>query len=298
MAQLDQRVSIRCRLTYLDEQETDRYIHHRMNVAGARGQVRFDAKAISEIHRASNGVPRLINLVTDRALLAAYTEQSRDIGAPHVKKAVQALRGEEPEIARASSTPPAAVVPSRPPRWRLALLGALVLILAVVGAAAWWPRPTPEEQAEALYWRGMVPRSSEDGEKALRDLVTDVKYQASPRIPGALLGLAEFARARGDRAAALQLYQQVIDHFPADSAKPRAVVYSAMVHLDSGDTVSACKSVAATDTATLGDRFLIQRIEHIASVCPQPDVAATPDSTRHDSRPPTALTGNKDGARP
>src|SRR3954464_10421025 len=72
MAQLDQRVSIRCRLTFLDEQETDRYIHHRMNVAGARGQVRFDTKAISEIHRSSNGVPRLINLVTDRALLAAY----------------------------------------------------------------------------------------------------------------------------------------------------------------------------------------------------------------------------------
>jgi type II secretory pathway predicted ATPase ExeA len=40
MAQLDQRVSIRCRLTDLNEQETDRYIHHRMNVAGARGAVR------------------------------------------------------------------------------------------------------------------------------------------------------------------------------------------------------------------------------------------------------------------
>src|SRR5436305_1013538 len=49
MAQLDQRVSIRCRLTDLDQQETDRYIHHRMNVAGARGQVRFHKKAIREI---------------------------------------------------------------------------------------------------------------------------------------------------------------------------------------------------------------------------------------------------------
>src|SRR3954469_14502679 len=128
MAQLDQRVSIRCRLTFLDEQETDRYIHHRMNVAGARGQVRFDSKAISEIHHSSNGVPRLINLVTDRALLAAYTEQSRDIAASHVKKGVQALRGEEPEIGRAASAAPAAVIPSRTPRWRFALLGALVLI--------------------------------------------------------------------------------------------------------------------------------------------------------------------------
>src|SRR3954470_21986366 len=173
MAQLDQRVSICCRLAFLYERETDRYIHHRMNVAGARGQVRFDAKAISEIHHSSNGVPRLINLVTDRALLAAYTEQSRDIAAAHVKKGVQALRGEEPEIGRAASAAPAAVLPARRPPWRLALLGALVLVLAVVGAAAWWPRPTPEELAEALYWRGAVPRSTDDGEKAFRELVTN-----------------------------------------------------------------------------------------------------------------------------
>src|SRR3954470_11510132 len=89
MAQPDQRVSIRCRLTDLDGQETDRYVHHRMNVAGARGQVRFERKAIDEIYRASTGVPRLINLVTDRSLLAAYTEHSRDISVGHVKRAVQ-----------------------------------------------------------------------------------------------------------------------------------------------------------------------------------------------------------------
>src|SRR3954471_7046329 len=48
MAQLDQRVSVRCVLAHLSRDETDRYIHHRMNVAGARGQVRFEPKAIAE----------------------------------------------------------------------------------------------------------------------------------------------------------------------------------------------------------------------------------------------------------
>src|SRR4051812_21677309 len=201
-----------------------------------------------------------------------------------------ALRGEEPDIGHTASVTPTAMAPSGTrPRWRLALLGSLVVILAVVGAAAWWPRPTAQERAEALYWRGAVPRSTEDGEKAFRELVTNEEYQGSARIPGALLGLAEFARARGNRAEALQLYQQLIQHFPADSAKPRALVYSAMVQLDTGDTVSACKSVAAADTATLGDRYLIQRIEQVASACPQPEVAAAPgDTVRRDPRPPAA----------
>src|SRR3954466_8265894 len=98
MAQLDQRVSIRCTLTDLDEQETDRYIHHRLNVAGARGQIRFTPKAVNEIYRASHGVPRLINLICDRALLAGYAAQVRDIDPVHVRKAVAALRGEDSEV--------------------------------------------------------------------------------------------------------------------------------------------------------------------------------------------------------
>ena len=273
MAQLDQRVSIRCRLTDLDEQETDRYIHHRMNVAGDRGQVRFDPKAISEIHRASTGVPRLINLVTDRSLLAAYTEQSRDVLAGHVKKAVLALRGEEPEIGRGSQQAPAAMAPRRASRWRIALVAALVLVMAGVGAAAaFWPRQTPEQQAEALYWRGAMPRTSEDGENAFRELVA--KFPTSPRVPVALLGLAQYQAARGDRGGALQLYQQLIDRFPGDSARPRAIVLAAMVQLDSGDTVSACRSVASTDSLAVADRYLMTKMEQIAALCPQPAPAA------------------------
>src|SRR5262249_29878986 len=103
MSQLDQRVSIRCTLMDLDEEETDRYIHHRLNVAGARGQVQFSPRAVKEVYRASHGVPRLINLICDRALLAGYAAQTRDIQPPHVKKAVSALRGEDDEV-RANTT--------------------------------------------------------------------------------------------------------------------------------------------------------------------------------------------------
>ena len=276
MAQLDQRVSIRCRLTDLDEQETDRYIHHRMNVAGARGQVRFDAKAIAEIYRASSGVPRLINLVSDRALLAAYTEQSRDITTNHVRKAVQALRGEEPEIARAAKTQaPVAMAPKRRSWVGPAILTALVLALVTVAASAVWPRKSPAEQAEALYWRGSMPASNEDGERAFRELVS--KFPASPRIPQALIGLAQAELSRGNRAGALALYRQVIDQFPTDSMRPRALVLAAVVQLDSGDTVSACRFLASTDSATVGDRFLVTKMEQVGAACPHVDaVVGTP----------------------
>jgi general secretion pathway protein A len=266
MAQLDQRVSIRCRLSYLSDQETDRYIHHRMNVAGARGQVRFEPKAIAEIHRASTGVPRLINLVTDRSLLAAYTEQSRDVTAAHVRKGVQALRGEEPEIARAGEKPAPAMARRPADRGRIAVLAVLVLVLAAVLGASFWPRVTPEQQAEALYSRGAMPSSAQDGESALRELVE--KFPDSPRIPVALLGLAQYQVSHGDRSGALQIYKQVIDRYPNDSARARAFVLSAIVQLDSGDTVAACRSLASTDSLAVADRFLVSKMEQIGALCP------------------------------
>jgi type II secretory pathway predicted ATPase ExeA len=287
MAQLDQRVSIRCRLSFLSDQETDRYIHHRLNVAGARGQIRFQPKAIAEIYRASNGVPRLINLVTDRALLAAYTDQSREITAAHVKKGVQALRGEEPEIESAVSRPATSRRPDQ--KWRVALLAFLVLVLAGVGATTLWPRETPEQKAEALYWRGAMPRSTADGESAFRELVE--KYPESPRIPVALLALAQYQAAHGDRGGALQIYRQVIDRFPNDSSRGRAFILSAIMQLDSGDTVSACRSVASTDSAAVADRFLVSKMEQIAALCPPassvaPGVASVDTVQR--SAPPRA----------
>jgi general secretion pathway protein A len=286
MAQLDQRVSIRCRLTHLDQEETDRYIHHRMNVAGARGQVRFDPKAVTEIFEAAAGVPRLINLVTDRALLAAYTEQSRDVTSAHVRKGVQALQGEEPEIRRASAKVPPAMAPRSRSRWKAAVLVALTMVLAAIGISAFWPGETAAEQAEALYWRGAMPRSSADGETAFRELVQ--RFPDSPRIPVALLGLAQYQAARGDRAGALQIYRQVIDRFPTDSARPRAFVLSAIVQLDSGDTVSACRSVASTDSLAVADRFLVSKLERIAALCSPAAGAAVADTALQVVAPPGA----------
>src|SRR5260370_23905887 len=73
LRQLDQRVSIRYELKPLDADAVAAYVAHRLNVAGGSAAVTFTAKAYERVHRLSAGVPRLINLVCDRALVAGYS---------------------------------------------------------------------------------------------------------------------------------------------------------------------------------------------------------------------------------
>ena len=74
MRQLDQRVSIRYQLRPLSRDEVAAYVSHRLTVAGGSASVTFQPKALDMVHRRTQGIPRLINLVCDRSLLAAYSE--------------------------------------------------------------------------------------------------------------------------------------------------------------------------------------------------------------------------------
>lgn len=73
LRQLDQRVTARYHLRQLSRKETYRYIQHRLDVASNGSNVRFEPSAMRAIYRFSQGVPRLINVVCDRALLGAFT---------------------------------------------------------------------------------------------------------------------------------------------------------------------------------------------------------------------------------
>ena len=83
MKQLAQRVIARYHLGPLNEAETEQYIRHRLAVAGRRGTVPIRREARARIHRLSGGIPRRINLLCDRALLAAYGD-----GKPRVDAAL------------------------------------------------------------------------------------------------------------------------------------------------------------------------------------------------------------------
>jgi len=91
LRQLDQRVSIRYQLDALDGEGVAYYSAHRLTVAGGSGAVRFSTRAVEKIHRLSSGIPRLINLICDRALLAGFAERSNRISVAMVDAAADSL---------------------------------------------------------------------------------------------------------------------------------------------------------------------------------------------------------------
>ena len=91
LRQLDQRVSIRYELKPLTREETSAYIAHRLTIAGGSASVSFGPKAIDLVHKYTTGIPRLINLVCDRALLGGYSARSNRIEPEMVKAAADGL---------------------------------------------------------------------------------------------------------------------------------------------------------------------------------------------------------------
>lgn len=95
LRQLNQRVSVRFETKTLSRTDTELYIRHRLAVAGASSRLRFSAGAFRAVWKYSRGYPRLINLICDRALLAAYQARTLLITRNLVRRAAMNLKGEE-----------------------------------------------------------------------------------------------------------------------------------------------------------------------------------------------------------
>jgi general secretion pathway protein A len=91
LRQLDQRVSIRYQLEPLDRETVGAYIAHRLTIAGGSAAVTFAPKALDLLHRLSGGIPRLINLICDRALLGAFSVRENRITPDMVAHAAESL---------------------------------------------------------------------------------------------------------------------------------------------------------------------------------------------------------------
>src|SRR6202142_1902614 len=92
LRQVAQRITGRYHLMPLSREETKGYVRHRLRVAGAPDEI-FTPAALSEVHRLSSGIPRVINVACDRALLGAYTQEERKITASLVRRAAGEVYG-------------------------------------------------------------------------------------------------------------------------------------------------------------------------------------------------------------
>lgn len=91
LRQFDQRITVRATILPLDLRETSRYIQHRMSVAGASGSAFLSPAAERLLHRRSRGVPRRINQLCDRALLAACVRNAARVEREDVVRAAESL---------------------------------------------------------------------------------------------------------------------------------------------------------------------------------------------------------------
>ncbi len=91
LKQLNQRISVRFKIRPLSAHETTQYIFHRLLVAGSTGEEIFSPPALQAIYRYSKGVPRLVNLACDRALLQGFVDQDPRITPARVNQALKSL---------------------------------------------------------------------------------------------------------------------------------------------------------------------------------------------------------------
>lgn len=157
---LAQRVVTRFHLPALPPAETERYIAHRMAVAGLNGELPFDAAALRLIHKLCGGVPRRVNVLCDRALHDAHIAGLRRVDTDVVNGAADAVFGRLPPAARlAAST-------ANPWPGRLGWAGAAGAVLAVGSVlvprltSVPGPMPTPDPAGVVAVAPASAPASA------------------------------------------------------------------------------------------------------------------------------------------
>jgi len=182
LRQLAQRITARYHLDPLDESETEAYVRHRLGVAGA-ARCPFSADGLHALYDTSEGVPRLINIIADRALIAGYTREQERIGGGLVRAAAREVAGEEAEPSGGWL------------RGMLAVAG-LAVFIAIGGALSWMLLQPPDNSAQAGQpaWQNMLADAS--AQTAWME-VASLWPQAGPeavatacRLPDAENGLA------------------------------------------------------------------------------------------------------------
>ena len=190
LQQLSQRITVRYHLQPMDFQDTVTYINHRLEVAGRRSGTIFSKGALKRIYGYSRGLPRLINVACDRALLVGYTRDTEKISSRIVAAGIKDMRRHAGSYVR---------------RRRLILIPSLVMVGALIAAGIYFkghdfiyryiaPQAvqTPEEQTKQdplltgeeffLAWAAELGKIQES-ESARRAFNTLAGFWGAPPVP-------------------------------------------------------------------------------------------------------------------
>ncbi|MGA8034532.1 MAG: AAA family ATPase [Candidatus Acidiferrales bacterium] len=105
LRQLRQRITLRCRTSALTLEETFGYIAERLRIAGANGEPIFSKEAIQTVHVYSRGIPRVVNLLCEHALINAYVDHLRPVPAHLVEEVAREFQLDEIEPIAPSNIP-------------------------------------------------------------------------------------------------------------------------------------------------------------------------------------------------
>ena len=182
LRQLNQRVTARYHLDAIGREELPAYLRYRLSVAGMRGDI-FSQRAVNRLYRESQGIPRLINLISDRALLGAYAEGEHEITVDHIRHAAKEVRGH--------SIGPAPSRSGRSPDRSQYLVVAASILVAIIGTAWLFERWSPDSSASTGHssaepLEGAVERLEEQEREQERVVEGSGNLPEEPSGPGEL----------------------------------------------------------------------------------------------------------------
>jgi len=93
LRQLRQRIGVRFHITPLEKDEVPQYINHRLSVAGSKGDITFAPEAVESVCAYSGGIPRVINMVCDKAMLLAYVMETKAISQSLIQRSISEIEG-------------------------------------------------------------------------------------------------------------------------------------------------------------------------------------------------------------
>jgi general secretion pathway protein A len=183
LRQLAQRVTGRYHLEPLSREEAARYIDHRLKVAGGLTEI-FDQGAKREVYRLSGGIPRLMNVICDRALLGAYSRESRKVNKWMVRRAAAEVSGQK-------LTPLVF-------KWAVPVVAAIGIALALVGLWSLIDGDTPEaDTADTVRIPVASARSEEQAPAVRTNASGDERIDRQATGNDAQPGLEQQLRAAG-----------------------------------------------------------------------------------------------------